>query len=130
MSRARASVRSRTFRIRSAPGSGIRSRYGRVESGGSVPGFASLMVVVLLLGGIQLLCLGLLGGYVARTYLETKRRPLYIVAGRANFGPAWAPSTTPPPSSARPSNRSWPRRWATSRVVTSEQARAWPRAGR
>jgi len=46
----------------------------------SIPGFASLMCVVLFLGGFQLLFLGLLGEYVGRIYGETKRRPLYIVA--------------------------------------------------
>jgi polyisoprenyl-phosphate glycosyltransferase len=49
-----------------------------------LPGYASLMVVVLLLGGIQLLTIGILGQYLGRTYRETKRRPLYIVAERIN----------------------------------------------
>ncbi len=53
---------------------------------GSFPGFASLMVVVLFLGGVQLLSIGLLGEYVGRIYQETKRRPLYVVAERMNFG--------------------------------------------
>ncbi|HVF75637.1 MAG TPA: glycosyltransferase family 2 protein [Acidimicrobiales bacterium] len=52
---------------------------------GSFPGFASLMVVVLFLGGVQLLSIGLLGEYVGRIYRESKRRPLYIVAERVNF---------------------------------------------
>ena len=50
------------------------------EPASSIPGFASLMCVVLFLGGFQLLFLGLLGEYVGRIYGETKRRPLYIVA--------------------------------------------------
>lgn len=52
---------------------------------GSFPGFASLMVMVLFLGGVQLLSIGLLGEYVGRIYRESKRRPLYIVAERVNF---------------------------------------------
>ncbi|MEC6748644.1 glycosyltransferase family 2 protein [Marinilactibacillus sp. XAAS-LB27] len=42
-------------------------------------GWTSLMVIILGLGGVQLLSLGILGKYVSQTYLETKRRPLYIV---------------------------------------------------
>lgn len=43
-----------------------------------VPGYASLIGIVLLLGGIQLLALGIIGEYLARTYIENKRRPIYI----------------------------------------------------
>ena len=42
-------------------------------------GWASLTVFILFLGGIQLLCIGILGQYLSKTYLETKRRPVYIV---------------------------------------------------
>lgn len=42
-------------------------------------GWTSLMVIILGLGGVQLLSLGILGKYVSQTYLETKRRPIYIV---------------------------------------------------
>ena len=51
----------------------------------SVPGYTSLMVVVLLFGGIQLLSIGLLGEYIGRIYRESKERPLYVVADRVNF---------------------------------------------
>lgn len=47
--------------------------------GSDVPGFASLIVVVLLLGGLQLMGIGLLGEYLGRTYLESKQRPIYIL---------------------------------------------------
>jgi glycosyltransferase involved in cell wall biosynthesis len=47
--------------------------------GGSVNGWASLVSVILLIGGIQLLCLGILGRYVGNIYLEVKKRPLYII---------------------------------------------------
>ncbi len=49
--------------------------FGRV-----VPGYASLIVAVSFMGGIQLIGIGLLGEYLGRTYLESKQRPLYIVA--------------------------------------------------
>ena len=51
----------------------------------SIPGYTTLMLVVLFLGGVQLLSLGVVGEYLARTYRESKRRPLYIVAERLNF---------------------------------------------
>ena len=47
--------------------------------GGSVNGWASIVSVILLIGGIQLLCLGILGRYVGNIYLEVKKRPLYII---------------------------------------------------
>lgn len=47
--------------------------------GDPVAGFPTLVCLVLLLGGIQLLCIGILGSYVAKTYLETKRRPQYFI---------------------------------------------------
>jgi len=47
--------------------------------GVDVPGYASLLVVVLFLGSLQLIALGLLGEYIGRIYDESKRRPIYIV---------------------------------------------------
>lgn len=42
-------------------------------------GWTSTMVIILALGGLQLLCLGILGKYVSKTFMETKRRPLYFI---------------------------------------------------
>lgn len=50
--------------------------------GDPVDGWPSLMTVILLVAGVQLLCLGVIGQYLAKTYLETKRRPLYLVRER------------------------------------------------
>ena len=46
--------------------------------GDPVAGFPATMCVLLLLGGIQLFCTGIVGQYLSKTYLETKKRPLYI----------------------------------------------------
>ena len=48
--------------------------------GDPVGGWPSLACIILFLGGIQLLSIGILGQYLAKTYLETKHRPIYIVA--------------------------------------------------
>ena len=47
--------------------------------GVDVPGYASLMVAVLFLGGLQLMVLGVIGEYLGRIFEETKRRPLYVI---------------------------------------------------
>ncbi len=44
----------------------------------AVPGYASIIVLILLLGGIQLVCIGIIGEYVGRTFEQTKNRPVYI----------------------------------------------------
>ena len=47
--------------------------------GVDVPGYASLLTVMLFLGGIQLIGIGIIGEYVGRTYMEVKRRPIYVI---------------------------------------------------
>lgn len=53
--------------------------------GKDIPGYASIMCVILLLGGIQLIVLGIIGEYMANTYLEVKRRPIYITKDKLGF---------------------------------------------
>ena len=54
-------------------------------AGSYLPGFATITIVVLLLGGIQLIAIGLIGEYVGRIYDEVKGRPLYVVRRRRNL---------------------------------------------
>ena len=54
----------------------------RAFSGHTVIGWASMMCIIFFLGGITLLSLGVIGEYVGKTYLETKRRPRYIISER------------------------------------------------
>jgi len=53
--------------------------YKTLVYGDPVTGYPSLMVVVLFLGGIQLMALGIIGEYLGRMFMETKLRPLYLV---------------------------------------------------
>jgi dolichol-phosphate mannosyltransferase len=54
--------------------------------GSYLPGFGTITIAVLLLGGIQLIAIGIIGEYVSRIYDEVKGRPLYLVRSRLNFG--------------------------------------------
>jgi glycosyltransferase involved in cell wall biosynthesis len=51
----------------------------RLFTDAAVPGWASTVVPMYLLGGVQLLCVGIIGEYLAKIYLETKRRPHYFI---------------------------------------------------
>lgn len=53
--------------------------YGKLMHGNVIPGWASSVIPIYFLGGAQLLSIGVLGEYVAKIYLESKRRPRYIV---------------------------------------------------
>jgi len=53
--------------------------------GSYLPGFGSITITILLLGGIQLITIGIIGEYVGRIYDEVKGRPLYLVRSRRNF---------------------------------------------
>jgi dolichol-phosphate mannosyltransferase len=61
----------------------LLERYFRVP--GLVRGWSSTVIAVLFIGGVQLVCMGIIGEYVGRIYGESKRRPLYIVRERMGF---------------------------------------------
>ena len=54
-------------------------------TGGDVPGYPSLICVILLLGGLNLLAVGILGEYISKMYLEIKRRPIYVAKNKLGF---------------------------------------------
>lgn len=67
--------------------------YKTIAFGDPVPGYPSLMVVVLFLGGVQLLSIGILGEYLGRLFNESKNRPLYLIN---EYSPAPTIASLPP----------------------------------
>jgi hypothetical protein len=60
-----------------------------------VPGYATLVVGMMFLSGVQLMSIGLLSEYVARIYDEVKQRPLYLVADEIGEGLSAGDTRTP-----------------------------------
>jgi polyisoprenyl-phosphate glycosyltransferase len=65
--------------------------------GSYLPGFGAITIAVLLLGGIQLIAIGIIGEYVGRIYDEVKGRPLYLVRSRRNVPELATPAQPLPP---------------------------------
>ncbi|NMG43062.1 glycosyltransferase [Aromatoleum toluvorans] len=65
---------------------GLWALWERLVNHEGVPGWASTLVPMFFLGGVQLLSLGVIGEYVAKTYIESKRRPRYVVEGQIGSG--------------------------------------------
>ncbi|MGR5470493.1 glycosyltransferase, partial [Vibrio astriarenae] len=60
------------------------------------PGYASLITVMLFLGGVQLIGIGVMGEYIGRLYMESKRRPTYIIESDEYQGKTKANSAPQP----------------------------------
>ena len=84
-----------TFPLKIATGVGLASSilsvaylmfvvFQKLLLGIDVPGYATIVVLVLFLGGMQLFCLGLLGEYVSKIYIQSKNRPIYILKEHLN----------------------------------------------
>lgn len=71
----------------------------------TVPGWTSTFLAIMFLGGMQSLCLGILGEYIARIYREVKRRPLYLVAATANLDECHSIATSDRPPTSNEGRR-------------------------
>jgi polyisoprenyl-phosphate glycosyltransferase len=70
-------------------------------TGSYLPGFGSITIAILLLGGIELIAIGIIGEYVGRIYDEVKGRPLYLVRARRNMAEtAQQPASAPRPTAS------------------------------
>lgn len=58
----------------------------KIAFGDPTPGWPSMVCIILLIGGIQLLCIGIIGQYLAKTYLEVKNRPIYLIREKLGQG--------------------------------------------
>lgn len=54
----------------------------RIATHNWVQGWTATIIAILFLGGIQLVCTGILGEYIGRIYMQSKRRPLYVIRER------------------------------------------------
>jgi dolichol-phosphate mannosyltransferase len=64
---------------------GIYAVYVKIFTDKVVPGWTSVLLSVLFLGGVQLIAIGVLGEYLSRVYEEVKQRPLYLIAQKKGF---------------------------------------------
>jgi glycosyltransferase involved in cell wall biosynthesis len=62
--------------------------------GDPIPGYPSLVTLVLFLGGLQLMALGIIGEYLARMFVEVKQRPLYLIQEHLAPGPISSSGTS------------------------------------
>jgi glycosyltransferase involved in cell wall biosynthesis len=70
--------------------------FDKIFTHGLVRGWTSTVIAIWFVGGVQLICMGIIGEYVGRIYGESKRRPLYVVRERMGFEAADAPDALRP----------------------------------
>ena len=80
---------------------GLWAFVGAVFFKNVVPGWASTVIPIYLLCGVQMICLGVMGEYIGKIYLETKRRPRFIIETALPEKRAESPATTDPEEPAR-----------------------------
>jgi len=73
--------------------------------GNDVPGYSSLMVVMLMTGGLNLISMGILGEYIGRISQEVRKRPLFIVHETVGLDASAAPVQAPAGTVAEPRGR-------------------------
>jgi hypothetical protein len=73
---------------------GLWAFVGAVFFKNVVPGWASTVIPIYLLCGVQMICLGVMGEYIGKIYLETKRRPRFIIETALLEKRAESPATT------------------------------------
>ena len=59
--------------------------FEKLYFGIDIPGYATIIVLILLLGSIQLFCIGIIGEYVGRTFEQAKDRPIYLTKEVLNY---------------------------------------------
>lgn len=57
----------------------------KIIIGITIPGYTTITCLILLIGGMQMFCVGIIGEYLARTYLETKHRPIYVEKNKIDY---------------------------------------------
>lgn len=63
-----------------------------INPAAAVFGWASLVSIILLIGGLQLLCIGIIGRYIGKIFLQVKNRPIYIIQEKNKTGSNTSPS--------------------------------------
>ena len=79
---------------------GLYTLYTRLFTAAAITGWASLMIVILILGGTQLFIMGIFGEYLGTVFIESKRRPSYILAENS-LTPETVPSSKRQPAQKR-----------------------------